>query len=101
MVPIDVKMSQFMPVNLQLLRRFPFCFQNDEKSGFELWFAPSTFGVGCPGPSQNTSRIQDKKVYTPMSISIIIIIYFLQAAAGRGHPTDLDDFRVDPHRSYW
>ena len=46
-------------VNHNLSRPSPF-FKNGAKSGFEMCFAPSTFGAG--GPNQNTSRIQYKEV---------------------------------------
>ena len=37
--------------------------QNGATSGFEMYFAPSTFGAG--GPNQNTSRIQHKGAFKP------------------------------------
>ena len=52
------------PVNFklfQIMNRPPlFFFKHGAKSGFEMCFAPSSFGAG--GPNQNTSRIQHKEV---------------------------------------
>ena len=52
--------------------------QTGATSGFEMYFAPSTFGVGRP--NQNTSRIQHKRSLN----HILFMITFAGLALGRG-----------------